>query len=135
MAQEESRLAALCLHYLTFESLASEPKNNESISSLLLAGLCAFLDYATLHWVDHLDRFLTCLELEGLKNLDSLGSITEDFLAIYGEEDMADEEALLGFDTKCDEARNQTSFATLVSLINSERQSGRNRKICLVSGR
>ncbi|KAH8812890.1 hypothetical protein F5884DRAFT_318007 [Xylogone sp. PMI_703] len=123
MAKEEGRLAALCLQYLTFESLACESSTDEVLSTLVFTGFYAFLDYATLHWVDHLEGYLKTLESEDLDDLEALSPIGEDFFAIYSPDVTLDEDDLSSFEITCEKAREQSSFATLVSLIVHARQA------------
>ena len=75
------------------------------MSRLVKAGFYAFLDYAILHWVDHLETFLKTLETIDLNDLDVVGLAGEDFSAINNTFDAPDLEALAKFDLRCEEAR------------------------------
>jgi hypothetical protein len=93
------------------------------LAALVSTGFYAFLDYATLHWVDHLEAFLKTLEQEDLGILKELGPISEDFFATYGSGDTLEEENFSSFETKCEQAREQSNFATFVLLITNARQA------------
>jgi len=123
MEKEEGRLAALCLSYLTFESLACEPETNDMLAALVSTGFYAFLDYATLHWVDHLEVFLKTLEQEDLGMLEELGPIIADFFATYSSSDTAEEKIFSSLETKCEQATEQSNFATFVLLITKARRA------------
>ncbi|RDW85274.1 hypothetical protein BP6252_02864 [Coleophoma cylindrospora] len=122
LPQEEGRLAALCLQYLTFESFANESQSDETISRLIKTGFYAFLDYASLHWVDHLEIFLRTMEAVDLRELDIVGQAGEDFSAVNHAFDIPDVENVEQFDVRCVEARDAPCFESLVSLATHTRR-------------
>ena len=124
MATEEGKLAALCLGYLTFESffLAASRSLDEIIPNVK-AGLFAFQDYAVLHWVDHLESFVKIAEPEDLGDLDLLGPISEDFLALYSPEDQPEDGESYSLETKCQQVEDSESFDTIKVLIKHAKQS------------
>src|SRR5450432_293510 len=134
LSREEGRLAALSLQYLTFESFHNDLQTDEDLSGLARTGFFAFLDYAILHWVDHLEIFLRAMETEDLDDLENLGPIGGDFSAMNGPLDTPDVEAVQSFEIKCREARDQPSFDSFVGLIEHSRRMRSNNEDLIALG-
>ncbi|KAL8789346.1 MAG: hypothetical protein Q9195_006873 [Heterodermia aff. obscurata] len=65
VALEEQKLALLCLRYLTFGCF--DRKLSESdLSDFVVEGYYAFQDYATLHWLDHLESLYQTQDQSGI---------------------------------------------------------------------
>jgi hypothetical protein len=116
ISQAEGKLTSLCLHYLTFPGFTSDDQN---ISQLLKNGFYAFQNYATLHWVDHLQSYLENLQADDLKDLDKLAPVCEEFASEYGPTDAEEFDGVSAqrLRERCKEATHQASFETFVSLI------------------
>ena len=116
VSQAEGKLASLCLNYLTFPGFTAE---DQDICQLLKIGFYAFQNYATLHWVDHLQTYLENLQADDLEDLDNLAPVCEEFASEYGP--AAAEEFDCAFAQRlrerCKEATHQASFETFVALI------------------
>jgi uncharacterized C2H2 Zn-finger protein len=118
VSRAEGQLALLSLHYLMFPGFTALT-DDEAICQLLKSGLYAFQNYATLHWVDHLQSYLENLQKDDLEDLDKLAPICEEFSSEYGPAD-ADESIGTSIQTlreRCKEAKHQASFETFVALI------------------
>jgi hypothetical protein len=116
LSRAEGQLASLCLHYLMFPGFMGEKLD---IFQLLKTGFYAFQNYATLHWVDHLQSYLENLQTDDLEDLDKLAPVCEEFASEYGPED-ADESAAgsaQNLRERCQKATHQASFETFVALI------------------
>jgi uncharacterized C2H2 Zn-finger protein len=116
LSRAEGQLANLCLHYLMFPGFTKE---NLDICELLKTGFYTFQNYATLHWVDHLQSYLENLQTDDLEGLDKLAPICEEFASEYGPEDA--DESVAGpaqnLRERCQKATHQASFETFVALI------------------
>ncbi|KAE8448004.1 hypothetical protein EG329_009927 [Mollisiaceae sp. DMI_Dod_QoI] len=116
VSRAEGQLASLCLHYLMFPGFTAD---DEEICKFLKSGFYAFQNYATLHWVDHLQCYLENLRADDMEDLDNLAPICEEFSSEYGPPDAETSvglsiQSLLG---RCKKAEHQASFETFVALI------------------
>jgi hypothetical protein len=120
ISQAEGKLASLCLHYLTFPGFTAD---YQDIYQLLKNGFYAFQNYATLHWVDHLQSYLENLQADDLEGLDKLAPVCEEFASEYGPTDADESAAAITQDLRerCRKATHQASFETLVVLITHAR--------------
>lgn len=124
--EEEQKIAALCLRYLTFKCFDPELYEDE-IQAYLLSGSYAFLDYAVLHWADHVE---SVMQNQNLKNLDTqldFGPAIEAFCNTYGG-DVGNEDTSQDINTESHYGGFQDAkyFETTVRLLANERKSRKN---------
>jgi hypothetical protein len=122
VSRAEGQLASLCLQYLIFPGFTSQ---NDAIRHLIKTGFFAFQNYATLHWVDHLQSYLESLQTADLGDLDKLAPICEEFCADYGPADLDAfaSNSVQHLRESCKAAENQASFETFLVLIAHARDS------------
>ena len=83
VAEEEQKLALLCLRYLTFDCFDHDLSESE-LRDFVIEGYYAFQDYAALHWLDHLDGFDQMQDQSGNPCAKDLILAIEDFSERYG---------------------------------------------------
>jgi uncharacterized C2H2 Zn-finger protein len=112
------------LQYLTFPGFDSDVDEDEN-SLLVKLGFFAFQNYATLHWVDHLQTYLEILQPDDIEDLENLAPVCEEFLAAYGPGQKYKYDANFMSDLRdgCRAAEHQASFETFVALIAHARYS------------
>jgi hypothetical protein len=71
------------MQYLTFECFDENVSPNE-MRKFLLDGHYAFLDYASLHWLHHLEIATPSLKSDDLRNSADLGIAINEFFEMYG---------------------------------------------------
>lgn len=122
VSKAEGQLASLCLQYLMFPGFTSQ---NDALAHLIRTGFFAFQNYATLHWVDHLQSYLESLQTADLGDLDKLAPVCEEFCAEYGPEDLGAfaGSSLQHLRESCKAAEHQASFETFLVLIAHSRDS------------
>jgi hypothetical protein len=79
--KEETKLAILCMQYQTFDCF--ETKSSPDDLQFLKSGAYAFLDYASLHWLHHLETVLPLLTSADLANSTDLGMAINEFFEMY----------------------------------------------------
>jgi hypothetical protein len=80
--KEETKLAILCMQYLTFEYFETGICPDD-ILRFVKSGCYAFLDYASLHWYHHLEATLTSLRSLELRNSTDLGMAINEFFEMH----------------------------------------------------
>jgi hypothetical protein len=70
------------MQYLTFGCFETESSKND-LAQFTKSGTYAFLDYASLHWLHHLETFLALLKPADLANSTFLGMAINEFFEIY----------------------------------------------------
>ncbi|KAK0669911.1 hypothetical protein QBC41DRAFT_318787 [Cercophora samala] len=80
-ARGDLQLASLCLSYLNFPIFTDdlEPKEQDS---LIVDGSYAFMDYAIIYWVRHLEASSACLDREDTDTRD-ISDTLEDFIELH----------------------------------------------------
>lgn len=98
------------------------------MAELVKTGFFAFQNYATLHWVDHLQSYLETLKLDEPDDLERLAPICEEYSAVYGANDggIAQENAFSDLRESCHVAQHQASFETFLALIAQARNARQN---------
>jgi hypothetical protein len=116
ISRAEGQLASLCLQYLMFSGFTAD---DEEICQLLKSGFYTFQNYATLHWVDHLQCYLENLQNDDMEDLDNLAPICEEFSSEYGPPDanMSIGLSIQSLRDRCKKADHQASFETFLMLI------------------
>lgn len=81
--KEDYRLASLCLGYLAFECFDIH-LSNQSIRDYISNGWYAFHDYAVVHWVDHLNNYISVVDNAGSKLFDQVeGTMLEEIIGTF----------------------------------------------------
>ena len=83
VAVEEQKLALLCLRYLTFRCFDHDMSESE-LSDFVVEGYYAFQDYASLHWLDHLESLYQMQDQSGSVYTKGLGLAVKKFSEKYG---------------------------------------------------
>jgi DNA-directed RNA polymerase subunit RPC12/RpoP len=73
------QLASLCVDYLNFPGFTDKP---EDMDHLILDGYYAFMDYAVIYWVRHLEASVVSLEKEDPGLVDISGAL-ENFIELH----------------------------------------------------
>jgi hypothetical protein len=90
--KEETQLALLCLQYLTFECFDASLSYDDMLK-FLKDGYYVFLDYASLHWIHHLETAIHSLQPEDLRHSADLGIAINGFFEIYEPGPMQEDKA------------------------------------------
>ncbi len=77
--KEETKLALLCMQYLTFDFFETDIFPDSMLQSIQL-GHYAFLAFASLHWYHYLDTAFTSFKTDDLAELDTA---INDFFEMY----------------------------------------------------
>ncbi|KAE9372535.1 hypothetical protein N431DRAFT_536388 [Stipitochalara longipes BDJ] len=80
--KEETQLAVLCMQYLTFSCFETDKSPDDHVQ-FIKSGYYAFLDYASLHWLHHLETVLGLLKSADLANSTDLGMAISEFFEMY----------------------------------------------------
>ncbi|VBB81748.1 Putative protein of unknown function [Podospora comata] len=80
-ARGDLQLASLCVNYLNFPIFNDELEPKEK-HCLILNGSYAFMDYAIIYWVRHLEASLASLEKDGTDTRD-ISETLEDFIELH----------------------------------------------------
>lgn len=119
---ENYKLAILCLRYLTFECFDCELAD-EKVQKFLMEGYYSFQDYAVLHWIDHLESYVTSLDQTDLPNHEDFGSAIEDFFTAYGAGDTKRGDVRKELEESCAILSDAKYFESLLLLIIHARQA------------
>jgi hypothetical protein len=119
---EDYKLAILCLRYLTFECFDYELPE-EKVKKFLMDGYYAFQDYAVLHWVDHLESYITSLDQSNPTTHDDFGSAIEDFFTAYGAGDTERRQVEKQLEKRCAALTNAEYFESLLLMITHARKA------------
>lgn len=125
LPEAEGRIASLCLQYLTLPGFETNHESgNRQLHEQVKTGFFAFLNYAALHWVDHLQSYLETLQPVDMNNLENLAPVGEEFFSQHGPADNYDLQSCLNalgstrdLREECKEAKHHWSFETLIMLI------------------
>jgi len=78
-SKEEYNLAVLCLCYLSNDCFDIS-RSSEAVENHILEGCYAFLDYAIVHWLDHLECCVVELDKPSTGSTELLGAEIREFL-------------------------------------------------------
>jgi hypothetical protein len=81
--KEEAQLSLLCIQYLTFDCFDTN-HSDSTLLKFLEEGYYAFLNYASIHWIHHLESALSSLASDDLTNSSSFGMAINAFIEMWG---------------------------------------------------
>jgi hypothetical protein len=114
--KEETKLAILCMQYLTFEYFETDICPDD-ISRFVKSGCYAFLDYASLHWYHHLEAALVSLRSIELGDSTDLGMAINEFFEMYEPGPTQMEKIRKDFVERCSSIEDAECYEPLLLLL------------------
>jgi hypothetical protein len=114
--QEETKLAILCMQYLTFACFETDICPDDMLR-FVKSGCYAFLDYASLHWCHHLEAALVSLRPIELGNSTDLGMAINEFFEMYEPGPTQVEKIRKDFMERCSAIENAECYEPLLLLL------------------
>jgi hypothetical protein len=114
--KEETKLAILCMQYLTFPYFETNICHDDMVR-FVKKGCYAFLDYASLHWYHHLESTLVSLRSMELGNSTDLGMAINEFFEMYEPSPTLVEKIRVDFMERCSAIEDADCYEALLMLL------------------
>lgn len=109
-------LVLLCLQYLTFECFDAG-LTYDKMRKFLMDGSYAFLDYASLHWIDHLETAVRFLQPQDLRHSADLGIAINEFFEMYDPGPIQNDKAHKEYVHRCELIETAECYEPLLLLL------------------